>query len=329
MQVRAKKEAERTFNLRKMPKTYAVLSNYNTLRWIDDSLGSLRASATPLHTVVVDDASPDGSSEKIERDFPEVTLIRLPENVGFSAANNRGILYALQQGADYLFLLNMDAWIEPDTVETLVRIAEMNPEYGIISPMHLNGAGTGFDRRFARYVNSDLSPQLFSDIYLGTTADLYETDRVNAAAWLVRRELFLTIGLFDPLLRQHGQDDNFIDRMRWKGYKIGVTPHARIRHDRDHRAGVNPSLHHLPERQKKRAMVIALDPNRSPFAAFLLILRKQTGDLFTTLQTLDPVHFFTSLRVLITGALYPFRYRNRHLKLQQMIQIEPGLEADE
>jgi glycosyltransferase involved in cell wall biosynthesis len=59
-------------------------------------------------TLVVDNASRDGSADMVQREFPEVRLIRSPVNLGFAAANNRA--FHLAEGR-YLVLLNSDAFI--------------------------------------------------------------------------------------------------------------------------------------------------------------------------------------------------------------------------
>lgn len=49
---------------------------------------------------------------------------------------------ALEEDYDYVFLVNQDAWIEPNTVGTLVGLAEKYPDYGVLSPVHLDGKGS-------------------------------------------------------------------------------------------------------------------------------------------------------------------------------------------
>jgi len=73
------------------------------------------------------------------------------ENLGFGRANNIGIDYAQEHAFDYVFLLNQDARIEPDMLRRLVTAAEANREYGILSPVHLNGRGDATDFGFSEY----------------------------------------------------------------------------------------------------------------------------------------------------------------------------------
>lgn len=67
---------------------------------------------------------------------------------------------ALEENYDYVFLVNQDAWIEPNTVGTLVGLAEKYPDYGVLSPVHLDGKGEHLDGSFAKYVGG-FSPLFF------------------------------------------------------------------------------------------------------------------------------------------------------------------------
>lgn len=80
---------------------YTIIVTYNGMRWVDACFGSLRGSTVPLHTVVVDNGSTDGTPQRIAERFPEVHLIRSDENLGFGRGNNAGIRYALGQGATH------------------------------------------------------------------------------------------------------------------------------------------------------------------------------------------------------------------------------------
>ena len=113
-----------------MVSIYTIIVTYNGLKWYDRCFGSLRTSDVPVHTVVIDNASSDGSVAYIREHFPEVTVIEEKENLGFAKANNVGMRYALDHGADYVFLLNQDAWIvQPDTLARMIGISERHPEY--------------------------------------------------------------------------------------------------------------------------------------------------------------------------------------------------------
>jgi glycosyltransferase involved in cell wall biosynthesis len=121
------------------------------MKWIDACLQSLLASEYPIQIVVVDNASADGTAAYVSQRYPQVQVVANTDNRGFARANNQGMRLALDQGAGSVFLLNQDATVLPGTVGSLVRALDANPMFGVISPVHLNGEGSGLDRNFEQY----------------------------------------------------------------------------------------------------------------------------------------------------------------------------------
>ena len=111
-----------------MKSVYAIIVSYNFNRndWLNKCLTSLKKSSYPVNIIVVDNNSTDNSVNIIKSKYPEVILFEQKENLGFAKANNIAIRYAYDKGADFVFLLNQDAWIEKDTVAKLVEVAEKN-----------------------------------------------------------------------------------------------------------------------------------------------------------------------------------------------------------
>ena len=92
-------------------KLFVIIVTYKGQQWYDRCFGSLRRSSIPVTPVVIDNASSDGSVAYIREHFPESVVFEESENLGFAKANNIGMRYALDQGADYVLLLNQDAWL--------------------------------------------------------------------------------------------------------------------------------------------------------------------------------------------------------------------------
>lgn len=203
-----------------MPKVLVIVVTYNGMQWLDRCLGSVRNSSIPLDAVVIDNGSTDGSCEHIETAFPEVKLIRSAENLGFGAANNIGLRMALEQAYDYVYLLNQDAWIEENTIASL--IAAWDRDYAIISPLQKAADGS-LDANFRRKCRK----------YLGE--GLCEVPFVMAAHWMMNIEAVKRIGGFSPVFRQYGEDDNYIDRAHFFGLKVGVLCSCSAVHDRAQR----------------------------------------------------------------------------------------------
>ena len=214
---------------------FAIVVTYNGMQWYDRCFGSLCNSETPIEIVVVDNASSDDTIAFVKEHFPRVHLIESNENLGFGRANNLGIRYAYDNGADFVFLLNQDAWIEPNTIGGLMVIAQSHPEFGILSPIHLNVDKNKIERLLLRRLDDckTTSSKLFDDMYFGRVKDLYGTKYVNAAAWFMPRHAIETVGGFDPVFFHYGEDDNYIQRVLFHGMKVGVCPRLHVVHDND------------------------------------------------------------------------------------------------
>jgi GT2 family glycosyltransferase len=203
---------------------YSVIVSWNGAQWIGGVLDSLRESVYPVGVVVVDNASTDETVDIVSKAYPEVKLLQMEENIGFGKANNKGIRYALLEGADYVLLLNQDAKVESSMIGQLVNHLETNPDFGIISPLHLDYDGQGIDSGFLNYINSNVC--LMSDFYFARLAQLYEIPFVPAAIWLLTRQLLEQVGGFDPLFFMYGEDVDLCNRARFHGFKIGLAPSA-------------------------------------------------------------------------------------------------------
>lgn len=215
-----------------MRKVFVIIVTYRGHQWYERCFTSLRNSELPVQTIVIDNASNDGTVEYIREHFPEIHLIESKENLGFGRANNIGMRYALDHDCDYVFLLNQDAWVETSTLGTLVRVAENHSEYGIVSPMHMTA-----DRLHLNFQIDDgnLNYELLSDIYTRNLKEVYTIKYVNAAAWLLPRITLENIGGFCPLIFHYGEDDDYMNRVHYHGFKIGLVPSVNIVHDTSRR----------------------------------------------------------------------------------------------
>lgn len=214
-------------------KLFVIIVTYKGQRWYDRCFTSLRRSSVPVETVVVDNASNDGTVEYIREHFPEIHLIDSKENLGFGRANNVAMRYALDQGCDYVFLLNQDAWVEPDTFEKLVAIHQRHPEYGLLGPVQVNAEKTKVLNGVIKFlVNPDsVNLDLFSDLMMGTVEEVYPVAEINAAAWLLPRKTLETVGGFDPIFLHYGEDWNYLTRVLYHKMKVGLTPQLKVVHD--------------------------------------------------------------------------------------------------
>jgi len=209
-------------------KTFIIIVTYNGVKWLSKCLNS----CIPYSVVLVDNNSNDDTIKFVSKNFPKVTILKQNKNLGFGAANNIGISYALNNDAAYIFLLNQDAYLESKTIEDLIEIHKQNTDFGILSPIHLNGNGKKLEYDFSKYlsVNKEL---LYDAIKNSFTKQSYDVPFVNAAAWLIPKTTFEKVGGFDPIFFHYGEDDNYCQRILFHNLRIGIIPKTYIFHDRE------------------------------------------------------------------------------------------------
>ena len=116
---------------------YIIVLNYKNLADTVACLASLRKiTYNKYRIVVVDNDSQDGSYESLKAQETDCCVLQSGENRGYAAGNNIGIRYALEQGAEYVCILNNDVETEPDFLTKLVRYMESAPDVGMTGPIH-------------------------------------------------------------------------------------------------------------------------------------------------------------------------------------------------
>jgi GT2 family glycosyltransferase len=264
-------------------KVYVVVVTFNGMKWIKKCLESVASSELECKIIVVDNGSADSTQKFIADNFNQVQLIQSEKNLGFGAANNIGITKAIQANADYVFLLNQDAWIEKNTIAELVKAAQQHPEYGIISPVHLNGNYTALDLKFSEYIIPQRCPFFISDIYLNKLNTIYEIEFVNAAAWLLSSSCIKKTGFFERLFFLYGEDDNYIQRVSYHNFKIGISPACTICHDREvreegrNKIGSKTWVH-------TQSLIMLLDIRKSYFRSILFFFRQNLYSFFKSIK---------------------------------------------
>ncbi|MDX1993565.1 MAG: glycosyltransferase family 2 protein [bacterium] len=238
---------------------YVIIVTYNGEPWIEKCLQTLLQGNYPIKILIVDNGSTDRTQDILQQ-FPQVKLLPQTENLGFGRANNVGIWYALQQQADFVFLLNQDTFVEPDTISKLVETAQNYPAYGLLSPTHMNGDGSALDANFAACLLRPSNPSntsLLSRSWSKQEEPVYPIGFVNAAAWLLSRRCLEMAGGFDPLFFFYGEDHDLFQRIQFHGFKTGLVSSALIYHVR----GKNPTgaLSFRQQLQKKAAYQNVVD----------------------------------------------------------------------
>ena len=230
---------------------------------MDKNISSLLQSHYPVEIIVADNCSKDNTITIVEK-YPEVNLLKLTSNFGFGKANNIGIKQALEQGADYVFLLNQDAWVFEDTIGSIVTKMEADKAIGLMSPMHYDGAEENLDEGFRTYYNRQNNR-------IGDK--VVTVPFVNAAAWMLSRECIKKVGFFEPLFGHYGEDRNYCNRVAYHKFLIGIDEESRIIHDRVIKRNFNKDVIQC----RYKILTALLNINHSLFQSYIQGLREVFG----------------------------------------------------
>lgn len=218
-----------------MPKTLVIIVSYNGLNHIKECLNNSFISSESFDFMIIDNGSTDETIKHVKENYPSIKVIENGKNIGFGAANNIGLKYALEKDYEYVYLLNQDAWIKPESLFKLLNIAEKNKSFGIISPLHVYADEKRIDLNFSSNISKEIK-----DVYIinkGEKKDIYSLTNktLQAAHWLVPVSAIRKVGGFSPTFFMYGEDTNLCQRMEYYGYRLGIVPEVLAVHNRENR----------------------------------------------------------------------------------------------
>lgn len=217
-----------------LPKVTIIVLNWNSYEVTRDCFLSLRKLDYPNREIVlVDNGSIDSSGERLAKEFPEVRLIRNEENLGFTGGNNVAIRDALARHTDYLLLLNNDTVVAPNFLGELVRVAENQPQIGLLNPKILYHEPS--DRIW--YAGGLYKPGWSFAKHLGVRTrdvgrhdEMREVSFTTGCALLLKAEAARHVGLLDEMFFFGLEDLDWCVRARDAGYKAYYVPSAVVWH---------------------------------------------------------------------------------------------------
>jgi GT2 family glycosyltransferase len=212
------------------PSVFILLLNY---RGTDDTfacLDSLKAlNYSNYRVVVIDNQSPDDSVSRLKNRLAqnpsEFTLIESPENWGYSGGNNLGIREALlQANKGFVWLLNNDTTIEPDTLDYLVQEAQRTGGLSGSLLLHPDGAYQQVGTRIHWWTGSAKGYRANKLI------DGMAVDTLSGASMLIPLRAFHAVGLLDSSFFLYFEDAEFSYRCAQKGFPLTVAIRSRVYH---------------------------------------------------------------------------------------------------
>jgi GT2 family glycosyltransferase len=212
--------------LHSFPLVSVVIVNWNKRHDVLNLLDSLQSiTYSNVNFIVIDNASTDGSGEAIRNHLLPVTLIENTSNLGGTGGFNTGIRHALKYFEQkYIWLLDNDAEVRPDTLEKLIAVMEEDVSIGISGSCILNPADRTLIVEAGGLVDEQTAtwkPNLRFQPYENHAGDKpVDVDYVPACSALVRKDLFDVVGLLDERYFLHWDDVDFGRTTREKGFRV-------------------------------------------------------------------------------------------------------------
>lgn len=310
------------------PKISLIIVNYNGLKYLKDCFNSVKKISYPfdkIETIMVDNASNDGSVDYIRKNYPWVRVLELDKNYGFAKANNIGVENA---NGEYVVFLNNDTVVTPDWLSKLVDMMEKDRDIGVAggkllfldTPGKIDSAGGDIVFNGRGY---DIG-------FLDDDAEKYNIAGsrgcVCAAAMMVRREEFLAFGGFDEDYFMYFEDVDLCWRYWLYGKKVMYVPLSVVYHKY---GGISGKFRHAPlrvfygTRNSLFNIIKNYEAHNIPFAFFFPLLYH----IFKTLYFLIRLNVKSAL--LIVKAYVSFirllpRTMDKRKEIQKRRKVSDG-----
>ena len=219
----------------KNKKVTIILINYKNYKDTLECLKSLnKVDYQNLSIIVVDNDSKDGSYEILKKNADaRVEIVESGYNGGFAYGNNFGIKMALENGSDYVLLLNNDTIVDKDFLAPLLQAADNEEKVGIVSSRIMFYpdvdkvwyAGGKVDWRNLRAIHYGLKEKI-SEEYLKNR----DVDFASGCCMLIPKKIFEEVGMLPEEYFMYYEDMDYCIQVADKGFKIKYVPESVIYH---------------------------------------------------------------------------------------------------
>jgi len=216
------------------PLVCSVSLSWNRRRDTLECLRSILASDYPnVRATLVDNASTDGTVEAVRSELPAVATCVNPVNLGYAAGINIGLRRAVAQGADYAWIVDNDATVEPHTLARMLEVAEADPSAGLLTPKILFYSKpdviwcAGHKRRRLTLAPIDGRLGVADASLNGAPRPM---DYAPCCGLLIRRSVLEQVGLLDEHYFIYYEDLDFCLRAQQGGFQLLNVPAARVYH---------------------------------------------------------------------------------------------------
>jgi len=220
-----------------------IIVSFNTYEMLRTCLKTSMGVAGDLDVefIVVDNNSADGSADMVAEEFPRVQLIRNPDNRGFATACNQGIRWSR---GEYTLLLNSDAFLQPNTLCSMVGFMRQHPKAGVCGAQLIEGDGAilppfiHFPTPLSSFFNDTRMGKIFPrsrhiirpEISPQALSRPMRVDWVSGACFMVRKKAIEEVGLLDEEYFLYFEETDWCRRMANQNWDVWYLPDAKVRH---------------------------------------------------------------------------------------------------
>lgn len=240
-------------------KVAIVVLSFNSRKYIAKCINSLQRLKTSAQTetIIVDAGSSDGSLEFLREEFPSVTLISNPKNLGYAGGNNLGLRYAIDHGADYVWIVNPDVVVADNALEQALQ-GFADPMVGVVgSKVYF---AKGFEFHKDRYSSKDFGRVIWyagghydwqnvatvhhgiNEVDHGQFDETSEVEFATGASLLINSAVLRQAGLIDEKYFLYYEENDLCQRIRRLGWKIRYVPDSVVWHQVGQAAGIGSEL---------------------------------------------------------------------------------------
>ncbi len=274
-----------------MKKVFVNTINYNTKEETVNCLLSIQEldrTGIDVHVMVIDNGSePFDVDEKKFSDI-NLTIVKTPENLGFSGGHNFGFKIVLEQGAEYILVLNNDTVLDKNLLQELLAPFKDEKVGATVPKMYF---APGFEFHKNRYKKEDIGKVFWyaggdidwknvyskhrgvDEVDRGQYDEAGETEFASGACILVKREVLEKVGFFDHRYFMYFEDADWNVRIRKAGYKVLYIPKAILWHINAASSGSGSKLHDYFITRNRMMFGFSHAPLRAKFALIRESLR--------------------------------------------------------
>jgi GT2 family glycosyltransferase len=249
----------------KQKKLAIVIINWNSFDLTSDTLVSLSSTSYKNYDIiVVDNFSTDNSAAQLEKDFPSIILLRSDENKGFTGGNNLGFDYAINEGYEYVMMLNNDVAVESDFLEPLVVKLDTDEKIGGVQPLIYFYHDRELIWNAGSRYNDIFGIPYILGYYRKDKGQLQRKkqksiDWITGCAFMIRTEVLKKVGVLKQDFFIYYEDVDLSFRIKEAGYALAYEASSVVYHKTgmSHKSKeklkegyLNPKVHYLNARNR-------------------------------------------------------------------------------